>query len=57
MLFRSEIARLEESGEIQVAIARSVSASPETLEFLCYDNNNNEIKFLANVEETKPRRR
>jgi ribonuclease E len=54
---RKEIARLEESGEIQVQIAGLLGASPETLEFLCYDNNNNEIKFLANVEETKPRRR
>jgi ribonuclease E len=54
---RKEIARLEESGEIQVVVAGVLGASPETLDFLCYDNNNNEIKFLANVEETKPRRR
>src|SRR5262249_21247464 len=41
---RKEIARLEESGEIQVAITGVLGASPETLDFLCYDNNNNEIK-------------
>jgi ribonuclease E len=53
---RKEIARLEETGEIQVAIAGQVGASPETLDFVCLDNNNNEIKFLT-YEESKPRRR
>jgi ribonuclease E len=52
---RKEIARLEEEGQIQVAVAGQAGASPETLEFLCYDNNNNEIKFLT-YEETRPRR-
>jgi ribonuclease E len=53
---RKEVARLEESGDIQVSIAGQPGAAPETLDFLCYDNNNNEIKFLT-VEETRPRRR
>jgi ribonuclease E len=53
---RKEIARLEEAGEIQVTVMGQPAAPPETLEFLCYDNNNNEIKFLT-YEETKPRRR
>jgi ribonuclease E len=53
---RKEITRLEEAGEIQVAITGSVTAPPESLEFLCYDNQNNEIKFLPQ-DEVKPRRR
>jgi ribonuclease E len=53
---RKEITRLEEAGGIQVTISALPGASPEALDFLCYDNNNNEIKFLA-VEETRPRRR
>jgi len=53
---RKEVARLEEAGEITVNIHGVSGVAPETLEFLCYDNNNNEIKFL-HVEETRPRRR
>jgi ribonuclease E len=53
---RREIARLEEAGEIQVSIASLFGVSPETLEFTCYDNNNNEVKFLP-TEEVRVRRR
>jgi ribonuclease E len=53
---RKEITRLEESAEIQVAITGTVAAPPESLEFVCYDNNNNEVKFLPQ-DEVKPRRR
>jgi ribonuclease E len=53
---RKEIARLEAEGEIHVSITPVEAASPETLEFACFDNNNNEIKFLT-FEESKPRRR
>ncbi|MCI0459455.1 MAG: Rne/Rng family ribonuclease [Gemmataceae bacterium] len=53
---RKEISRLEETGEIQVAITGSVGLAPETLNFTCYDNNNNEVRVLA-YEETRPRRR
>jgi ribonuclease E len=54
---RKEIGRLEESGELQVTITPASSASPEFLEFLCFDNNNNEVKFLAYGDETRSRRR
>jgi ribonuclease E len=53
---RKEIARLEEAGDIQVSIHGQFGVSPETLEFLCYDNNNNEVKFLS-YEDTRVRRR
>ena len=53
---RKEISRLEETGEIQVHVTGALGVSPETLEFVCLDNNNNEVKFL-NYEEVKPRRR
>ncbi|HEV3448563.1 MAG TPA: Rne/Rng family ribonuclease [Gemmataceae bacterium] len=54
---RKEITRLEESGELQITITSAGAAvSPEMLEFVCYDNNNNEVKFQA-FEESKPRRR
>jgi ribonuclease E len=54
---RKEISQLEESGQIQVMIHGSLGVSPEFLEFNCYDNTDNEVKFLPRLEETKPRRR
>jgi ribonuclease E len=53
---RREVTRLEEIGKIQVSITGSPSVAPETLEFACYDNNDNVIKFLPH-DEVKPRRR
>jgi ribonuclease E len=53
---RKEITRLEEAGDIQVNLTGVPGAAPEMLEFVCYDNNNNEVKFLP-YEETRPRRR
>ncbi len=38
--------RLEEAGNIQVQIRGIAGAPPETLEFVCYDNNNNEVKLF-----------
>ncbi len=53
---RREIARLEESGNIQVQIRGSTGAPPETLEFICYDNNNNEVKLFPSELPVRPRR-
>jgi Rne/Rng family ribonuclease len=53
---RKEIARLEEIGDIQVYVTGVAGASLELLEFVCFDNNNNEIKFPS-YEESKPRPR
>jgi ribonuclease E len=53
---RGEIARLEESGNIQVQIKGSAAAPPETLEFICYDNNNNEVKLFPSELPVRPRR-
>jgi ribonuclease E len=53
---RKEIAHLEEATSTQVAITGAPGASPEFLEFLCFDNNNNEVKFLS-YDEPRPRRR
>jgi len=53
---RKEIARLEEGGNIQVQIQGALGAPPETLEFVCYDSNNNEVRFL-NYENERSRRR
>jgi hypothetical protein len=39
-----------------VAVTGAAGVSPETLDFACYDNNNNEVKLLA-AEEVRPRRR
>src|SRR5262249_31055235 len=36
---RKEISKLEETGEIQVMVTPVISASPELLEFVCFDNN------------------
>jgi ribonuclease E len=53
---RKEITRLEETGDIQVHIGGAAGLSPESLEFVCYDNNNNEIKFLP-YDDSRNRRR
>jgi ribonuclease E len=53
---RKEVSRLEEAGNIQVIITGAAAVSPELLEFVCYDKNNNEVKFLS-YEENRPRRR
>jgi ribonuclease E len=42
---RKEIARLEE-GSIQVQIQGALGVPPETLDFVCFDSNNNEVRFL-----------
>jgi ribonuclease E len=53
---RKDISKLEEAGEIQVIISGTAAVSPELLEFVCFDKNNNEVKFLS-YEENRPRRR
>jgi ribonuclease E len=55
---RKEISHLEEAGQIQVHVAGVAGVSPESLEFVCYDNNNNEVKFLPyDDHNNRPRRR
>jgi ribonuclease E len=54
---RKEVARLEEGGNIHVQIDAALGAPPETLEFVCYDSNNNEVRFLNYHEEPRPHRR
>jgi ribonuclease E len=53
---RKEIAKLEEGAKIAVQISPLHAGAPEALEFVCYDNNNNEVKFLP-YEDSRPRRR
>jgi ribonuclease E len=53
---RKEISQLEERGDILIQIAALAGVAPETLEFLCLDNNNNEIKVLP-YDEDRSRRR
>jgi ribonuclease E len=52
---RRDISRLEETGNISVQITGVLAAPPELLEFVCYDNNNNEVKYLP--DEPVSRRR
>jgi ribonuclease E len=55
---RKEIFHLEEQGGKAVAIRGAGTAvAPEHLEFVCYDNNNNELKFLPFEEPRPPARR
>jgi ribonuclease E len=56
---RKEIVRLEELGERTVSIRSAGDAvPPEYLEFVCFDNNNNEVRFLPPEEPRQlPRRR
>jgi ribonuclease E len=53
---RKEIGRLEAGGEISVSVNGKPGAPPEMLEFACYDNNNNEIKFFSTEDRASPRR-
>jgi ribonuclease E len=53
---RREIAGLEETAGINVQVHGVPAAAPEMLEFVCYDNSNNEVKFLP-YDEDRPRRR
>ena len=43
---RREMARLEEDGNTQIQIRGVQGAPPELLEFMCLDNNGNEVKLL-----------
>jgi ribonuclease E len=43
---RREIGQLEESGNMQVIIAGQPGIPPETLELVCFDKHNNEVKLL-----------
>jgi hypothetical protein len=47
---------MEEEGNITVQIAGAHDVPPELLEFVCYDNNGNEVKVLP-PQEPAPRRR
>ncbi len=52
---RKEIVALEEpSGKAVAVTSAGAAVSPEFLEFMCYDNNGNEVKFTL-VEEAPPR--
>jgi ribonuclease E len=53
---RKEIAHLEESSGIQIQVTGLPGVAPETLEFLCFDKNNTEIKVLPYDEERSRRR-
>jgi ribonuclease E len=53
---RKDVARLEETAGCQVVINAAGGVAPEFLEFLCYDNNNNEVKFPS-YDEPRSRRR
>jgi ribonuclease E len=53
---RREITRLEESGNNHVQVSGIPGAPPETLEFVCYDSNNNEVRFLHYDDERARRR-
>jgi Rne/Rng family ribonuclease len=53
---RKEITHLEETTGTQVVITAVPGASPEFLEFLCYDSNNNEVKF-PNYDDPRLQRR
>jgi ribonuclease E len=53
---RREVARLEEDGRVTVQIRGTHGAPPELLEFVCLDNNGNEVKFLTHEEPGRARR-
>jgi ribonuclease E len=55
---RKEIVSLEETGGKQVQVrSLGTSVAPETLEFVCFDNHHNEVKFTPFEEPRPPQRR
>jgi len=48
---RGDIAKLEADGEIKVEVYGKPGKPPESLEFLCFDNNDNEVHFQSRPEE------
>jgi ribonuclease E len=54
---RKEIAQLEETRGKQISVFTVDHVSPEHLEFVCYDNNNHEVKFSPFEEPRLPPRR
>jgi ribonuclease E len=53
---RKEVAHLEENSDIQIQVTGLPGVAPETLEFLCFDKNNTELKVLPYDEERSRRR-
>jgi ribonuclease E len=51
---RGEIAKLEGEGEMQVTVQGQSGVPPETLQFACYDNNGNEVRFLPAEPAGRP---
>jgi ribonuclease E len=51
---RKEINGLEETGRMVVNVTGVLTAPLETLEFFCYDNNNNEVRLFP-IEERRRR--
>ena len=54
---RKEINELEEKGRLQVQITGLLGAPPETLDFFCFDNNDNEVRLFPIEEQRRPARR
>jgi ribonuclease E len=54
---RREISRLEESGGITVSVKGAPGKPPELLEFVCVDNNGNEVKVFPSSEPPPRQRR
>src|SRR5262249_14028959 len=51
---RREVSRLEENGKFTVQILGKFGAPAELCNFVCYDNNNNEVKLLPSNEQPAP---
>jgi len=51
---RQDIARLEESSGKLIQVRGQANVAPEFMEFMSYDNNGNEVKFLPH-DEPPPR--
>ena len=54
---RREIARLEEAGEMSVLIYGKPGTPPESLRFVCFDKNDNEVPFSPLTSEPVRSRR
>jgi ribonuclease E len=51
---RRDIGQLEESGGLQVTVTGMPGVAPETLDLVCYDKHNSEIKLLPSEPAGRP---
>ena len=48
------LSHLEQVGKMSIQIIGQLTAAPETMQLVCYDNNNSEVKLFVTEEPRRP---